>query len=387
MDHIIHYDPGLPEETPSPCYVVDLQRLRSNLAILKDIQDKTGCKILAALKGFAMHSVFPLMREHLAGVCASGPHEAQLGAEEFGKEVHVFAPAFTDEDMGEIVELAHHISFNSFAQWQRHKEKVAQSPRPISCGLRVNPEYSEVEVEIYNPCAPGSRLGIRREAFANQPLDGIEGLHFHTMCEQNADTLQRTLVAFEKRFGDLLPQMKWVNFGGGHHITSPTYDRDLLVALLIDFKNRHPHLAVYLEPGEAIAINTGVLVAQVLDIQENDTPIAILDISATCHMPDVLEMPYRPEIYGASLPQAKAHTYTLGGLSCLAGDVIGDYSFDQPLTPGNTLYFLDMAHYTMVKTTTFNGIKHPDIATWDPKTQELKTIKKYGYNDYKTRLS
>ncbi len=387
MDHIVHYDPQLPDNTPSPAYVVDLKRLRANLEILKSVQDRTGCKVLGALKGFAMHSVFPIMRDYLAGVCASGPHEAQLGAEEFGKEVHVFAPAFTTADIDELTQIAHHISFNSFNQWKLHRDTVANAPRSISCGLRVNPEYSEVDVEIYNPCAQGSRLGIRRNAFEGQSLDGIEGLHFHTMCEQNSDTLQRTLEHFETGFGDLLPQMKWVNFGGGHHITSPTYDIELLVETLNAFKSRYPNLEVYLEPGEALAINTGVLVAQVLDIQESDTPIAILDISATCHMPDVLEMPYRAEIFEAELPSVKTHTYKLGGLSCLAGDVIGDYSFDNPLQAGDKLYFLDMAHYTMVKTTTFNGIKHPDIITWDPDTQSLTTVKKYGYEDYKNRLS
>lgn len=387
MDHIIHYDPGLPPETPSPAYVVDLERLRSNLEIIKSVQDQTGCKILAALKGFAMHSVFPLMRDYVAGVCASGPWEAQLGSEEFGKEVHCFAPAFTDTDMQEVLSYAHHISFNSLNQFQKHKASVEASERPISCGLRVNPEYSEVETDIYNPCVAGSRLGIRREALDGQDLSAIEGLHFHTMCEQNSDTLERTLDHFEKRFGELLPQMKWVNFGGGHHITSPTYDLERLVRILKKFKSRYPHLEVYLEPGEAMAINTGVLVSTVLDIIEESPSIAILDLSATCHMPDVLEMPYRPEIVNAAEAAKKKHTYSLGGLSCLAGDMIGHYSFDQELKPGDKLYFLDMAHYTMVKTSTFNGIKHPAIATWNPESKELKVIRKFGYEDYRNRLS
>ncbi|MDQ8202108.1 carboxynorspermidine decarboxylase [Pelagicoccus sp. SDUM812003] len=387
MDHIVHYDPGLPPETPSPAYVVDLQRLRSNLEIIKSVQDQTGVKILAALKGFAMHSVFPIMRDYVAGVCASGPWEAELGAEKFGKEVHCFAPAFTDVDMQEVLACAHHISFNSLAQFRKHKPTVDAHERSVSCGLRVNPEYSEVETDIYNPCVAGSRLGIRRSALEGQDLAGVEGLHFHTMCEQNSDTLERTLPHFEKKFGDLLPRMKWVNFGGGHHISSPTYDVPRLVRLLKDFKNRYPHLEIYLEPGEAMAINTGVLVATVLDIIDEETPIAILDLSATCHMPDVLEMPYRPEIVGAAEPNEKAHTYSLGGLSCLAGDTIGHYSFDQPLRPGSRLFFLDMAHYTMVKTSTFNGIKHPAIATWEPSTKSLTIVREFNYSDYRDRLS
>ncbi|EDY83446.1 carboxynorspermidine decarboxylase [Verrucomicrobiia bacterium DG1235] len=387
MDHIIHYEPGLPSDTPSPAYVVDLARLRSNMEIIQSIQEQTGAKILAALKGFAMHSVFPLMRDYVAGVCASGPWEAQLGAEEFGKEVHCFAPAFTAVDMQEVLTYAHHISFNSLAQFHQHQPAVAESKRTVSCGLRVNPEYSEVETDIYNPCVAGSRLGIRRPALAGQDLSEVEGLHFHTMCEQNSDTLERTLEHFEAKFGDLLPQMKWVNFGGGHHITSPTYDLERLVRVLKAFKSRYPHLEVYLEPGEAMAINTGVLVATVLDIIDEAPPIAVLDLSATCHMPDVLEMPYRPEIVDAAEAGVKAHTYSLGGLSCLAGDMIGHYSFDQPLQPGDKIYFLDMAHYTMVKTSTFNGIKHPAIATWNPDTKDLTIVREFGYEDYRNRLS
>ena len=386
MEHIVHYDPKLPADIPSPCFVVDLERLESNLQILEAIQAETGCKILCALKGFAMHSVFPLLSKSLAGVCASGPHEAQLGAEEFGKEVHVFAPAYSRRDMEELIPIAHHISFNSFAQWRLHRDAIASSRRPISCGLRVNPGYSEIDVEIYDPCAAGSRLGIPACAFEDE-LDGIDGLHFHALCEQNSDTLERTLAAFETRFGKWLPHMKWVNFGGGHHITSPTYDRDRLIRILTDFKRRHPNLDIYLEPGEAIAINTGVLVATVLDITRNEVEIAILDVSATCHMPDILEMPYRPEIVGADLPNKLEHTYRLGGLSCLAGDVIGDYSFRRPLQPGDRIQFLDMAHYTMVKTTTFNGIKHPSIATWDPSSKKLNVVRDFGYEDYKNRLS
>ncbi len=387
MDHIVHYDPLLPEDIPSPCYVVDLQRLKANVDLLDSVQEATGCKILCALKGFAMHSVFPILSKRLAGVCASGPHEAQLGAELFGKEVHVFAPAFSERDMEELLPIAHHISFNSFNQWKTHRRAIASSERSISCGLRVNPGYSEVDVEIYDPCAQGSRLGIPHSEFEGRSLEGIEGLHFHALCEQNSDTLERVLDSFEDKFAQWLPQMKWVNFGGGHHITSPHYDIERLVRILRDFRKRYPNLEVYLEPGEAIAINTGVLVATVMDVIRNGVDIAILDVSATCHMPDILEMPYRPEIVGAALPGEYSRTYRLGGLSCLAGDVIGDYSFQTPLKPGDRIQFLDMAHYTMVKTTTFNGIKHPSIATWDPETSKFEIVREFGYEDYKNRLS
>jgi len=388
MNHLVPYDPQLPESVPSPCYVLDTRRLRGNMEILADVRRRAGVKMLAALKGFAMHSLFPLMRDYLDGVCASGPWEARLGAEAFGKEVHVYAPAFSERDLVEILPLAHHVSFNSFVQLRQGRAAAAAVRHPISCGLRVNPELSVVETPLYDPCAPGSRLGVRRAAFEGQDLEGVEGLHFHALCEQGADVLERMLERFEARFGDLLPGMRWANLGGGHHITSPAYDVEGLVAMLRDFKARYPHLEVYLEPGEALAINAGVLVATVLDVLENGPePAAILDVSATCHMPDVLEMPYRPEIWGAGAPGEKPHAYQLGGLSCLAGDVIGRYAFDEPLRPGQRLHFLDMAHYTMVKTTTFNGIKHPAIAAWDPDAGELEVVRSFRYEDYRDRLS
>jgi len=387
MDHIIHYDPNLPDGIPSPCFVVDFQRLEENLVVLDEVQKAADCKILCALKGFAMHSVFPLLASRLCGVCASGPHEARLGSEFFGKEVHVYAPAFSEQDMEEIMPIAHHISFNSFHQFEYHREALLNSGYNPSCGLRVNPGYSEVEVELYDPCAKGSRLGIPVEAFKGRDMKEVEGLHFHALCEQNADTLARVLEAFETRFSRWFSQLKWVNFGGGHHITSPRYDTQLLVESIRSFKRRYPNLEVYLEPGEAIAINTGVLLATVLDIIPGDPDTAILDISATCHMPDVLEMPYRPEIFEAQTPGKFPYTYQLGGLSCLAGDVVGTYSFRNRLERGSTVHFLDMAHYTMVKTTTFNGIKHPSIATWDPRKQSLKIVREFGYNDYRDRLS
>lgn len=369
----------------TPCWIVEQAALRRNLELLKSVQDRTGCKILLALKGFAMFGVFPLVREYLGGVCASSPDEARLGAQEFGKEVHAYAPAYSKGDVELLVQYADHIIFNSFAQWHRFRDIVQNAPRPIECGLRINPEYSEVEVEIYNPCAVGSRLGIRRDQFDQQDLSGISGLHMHTMCEQNSDTLQRTLKVVDEKFGDLIRQMKWLNLGGGHHITRPDYDVDLLVRLVSEVQDRYD-VEVILEPGEAVGLNTGVLVAQVLDIVNNGMDIAILDTSAAAHMPDVLEMPYRPNIVGADHPGKKKHTYRLGGMTCLAGDVIGDYSFDEPLEIGSRIVLLDMAHYTMVKTNTFNGVHLPSIAVADD-DGKVNVLRTFGYEDYRNRLS
>lgn len=374
------------DSVPSPSFVIDLEALERNLLILSSVQERTGAKVLLALKGFATYSTFPLLKKYLQGCCASSPDEARLAREEFGREVHAFAPAYSDADMEENLELCDHLVFNSFNQWQRHKAKVQASSRVISCALRVNPEHSETDVDLYNPCALGSRLGIRCEQFDGQDLSGIEGLHFHTLCQKGADALERTAKVFEERFQDILPQMKWLNFGGGHHITQPDYDIDKLCSIIEHFKNRYD-LEVYLEPGEAVAINTGSLLATVLDIVEAEIPIAILDVSATCHMPDVLEMPYRPEVRDAALPQVKAHTYRLGGLSCLAGDVIGDYSFDKALEIGQKILLDDMSHYSMVKTSTFNGIRLPSICLFDAKMKQSEVIKDFGYQDYKGRLS
>lgn len=381
-------------EVETPCYVVDLGALRRNLEILADVQQRAGCKILLALKGFAMWSVFPVVREYLAGVAASSVSEARLGREELcagrdDREVHAYAPAYSEADVGELVELADHIVFNSVGQWQRHRERVRTAGRRIECGLRLNPRHSEVEVAIYDPCAPCSRLGVPPEALpaAGAPeLEGIDGLHFHTLCELGSDALERTLAAVEERFGAHIDRVKWVNFGGGHHITRPDYDVERLVRVIRAFKERHG-VEVYLEPGEAIALYTGVLVASVLDLSHNEMDIAILDTSATAHMPDVLEMPYRPDILGAGQPGEHPHTYRLGGLTCLAGDVIGDYSFPSPLAIGDKLVFLDMAHYTMVKNTTFNGVRLPSIAIHDPENRKLQVVRRFGYEDYKARLS
>lgn len=371
---------------PSPAYVVDLGRLRHNLAILDDVQKRSGAKILLAMKAFSMWSVFPLISSTLQGVCASSPWEARLGREEFGGELHSFAAAFKESDVIELLRISNHLVFNSFNQLERFRPLWEKEKGRVSIGLRVNPEHSEGHTDIYDPCAVNSRLGIPRAEFEGRSLDGIEGLHFHTLCEQLFEPLERTARVFEEKFGQFLPGMKWLNLGGGHHITREGYDIDGLVELVRYFREKYK-LKVYLEPGEAVAIGTGLLVGEVLDVVHNGMDIAILDVSATCHMPDILEMPYRPGILGGFDAGEKPHTYRLGGPSCLAGDIIGDWSFEQPLKTGDRLAFLDMAHYTMVKTTTFNGIQHPHICTYEPETGELKVVRSFGYDDFKRRLS
>lgn len=374
---------------PSPCFVVDEVAVERNLQILADVQARSGAKVLAALKAFSMWSLAPLTAKYLSGTCASGLHEARLGFEEYGGEVHVFAAAFSQADIDELLTFAHHIVFNSCGQWLRFRDQclAAQKKRPeLQFGLRINPEHSEGAVPIYDPCAPGSRLGIPLSQLDESALTGISGLHFHTLCEQGFGPLQRTVAALEQKFGHLLPQLQWVNFGGGHHITVEGYDIEGLVQLIQQFKLKHA-VDVYLEPGEAIAIGTGILSCEVLDITWNQLDQAILDTSATCHMPDTLEMPYRPDINGSGLANEKTHTYRLGGLTCLAGDVIDDYSFDHPLKIGQRLIFEDMAHYTMVKTSTFNGTQLPALAIWNSKTDALRVVKTFGYSDFKERLS
>jgi carboxynorspermidine decarboxylase len=371
---------------PSPAYVVDLGQLRANLAILDEVQQRSGAKILLALKGFAMWSVFPIIRETLVGVCASSPWEARLGREELGREVHSFSAGLNEKDLAELLESSNHLLFNSFAQLERFRPIWRNHTDRVSIGLRVNPAHSEGHTPLYDPCAPCSRLGIRREEFEGRSLDGVEGLHFHTLCEQLFEPLERTVRVFEERFGEFLSGMKWLNLGGGHHITREGYDIDGLVELVRYLRGKYD-LDVYLEPGEAIALNTGILVGEVLDIVRNEMEIAILDVSAACHMPDVLEMPYRPAIHNGFDPGEKAHAYRLGGPSCLAGDIIGDWSFARPLQPGDRLAFLDMAHYTMVKNTTFNGIRLPHICTFEPRTGELRVVRSFGYEDFRNRLS
>ena len=372
------------QRAPTPAYVVDLGRLRYNLSILDQVQQRSGAKILMALKAFAMWSTFPLIRQTLQGVCASSPWEARLGREEFGGEVHSFAAAFKESDVTELLAISDHLVFNSFNQLERFRPQWEQSG--VSIGLRVNPEHSEGHTAIYDPCAPNSRLGIPLAAFEGQSLAGVEGLHFHTLCEQLFEPLQRTAQVFEQKFGRYLSGMQWLNLGGGHHITREGYDIDGLVELIRHFKGKYG-VEVYLEPGEAVVIGTGLLVAEVLDVIDNGMQIAILDVSATCHMPDVLEMPYRPAITGGFDPDEKPYRYRLGGPSCLAGDVIGDWSFEQPLKPGDRLVFEDMTHYTMVKTTTFNGIQHPSLCTYEPQTGDLQVVRSFGYPDFRSRLS
>ena len=370
----------------TPCFVVDEVLLKRNLETLAHIQKGTGARILLALKGFAMYSASGLVKQYLSGTCASSPHEARLGREEFGGEVHSFAAAYSDKDFDELLELSDHIVLNSMTQYEHFKDKIAGNSKRIKFGLRINPEHRETEVEIYDPCAPFSRLGITRKNFPKRLPSHITGLHFHTLCEKNSDSLERTLKAAEKNFSEFFRQCRWVNFGGGHHITREDYDTGLLSDLIIYFKNKYG-VDVYLEPGEAVALNTGFLVSTVLDVIDNNKKIAILDTSAAAHMPDVIEMPYRPFIIGSGEPGVLPHTYRLGGLTCLAGDIIGEYSFNQPLKTGDRLVFTDMAHYSMVKTNTFNGIKLPDIYYYNSETETVLHRKSFGYSDFKGRLS
>ncbi len=372
----------------TPYYVVDEGLLIKNLEVLKSVIDRTGCKILLAQKGFSMYKTYPLISNYLSGTTASSLHEAKLGHEEMGKEVHIFAPAYLEHEFDELLSICDHMVFNSFVQWNKYRDKIKNSSRKIECGIRVNPEYTELESEIYSPCAKNSRLGVTlenfEEAVKNGGLEGIDGLHFHTMCEQNSDVLLRTVEVFDQKFGKYLSKMKWVNFGGGHHITREGYDLDTLVHAITFVRDKY-NVQVYLEPGEAIALNTGFLVSTVLDIVQNGMNIAILDASATCHMPDVLEMPYRPHIIGSAKAGEKPHLYRLGGNTCLAGDIVGDYAFDEPLKVGDKLVFTDMAHYSMVKNNTFNGINLPSIVLKHT-DGTFEVVKEFGYEDFKRRL-
>ncbi len=370
---------------PSPAYLVDERLLKKNLETLNYVQERSGAKILLAQKGFSMHALYPLVGQYLHGVTSSSLFEARLGFEEMGKEVHVYAPAYMDREFDELLGYTDHIVFNSFDQWSRFKDRVQNAPKQISCGIRVNPEYSEIEVPLYDPCFNFSRMGVTLPNFRPDELEGIDGLHFHTMCEQNSDTLERTLKVVEEKFGEYLHGMKWLNFGGGHHITRPDYDLEKLISCILHMKETY-NVEIYLEPGEAVALNTGYLVATVLDTMHNGMDIAILDTSAECHMPDVLAMPYRPNIIGAGEPGEHAYTYRLGGMTCLAGDVIGDYSFPEPLKYGDKLVFLDMAHYSMVKNHMFNGVNLPAIASYNEE-EGLKVIREFEYSDFSNRLS
>lgn len=369
----------------TPCYIVDERLLRKNLQILKYVQDKTGAKILLATKAFSMFSTFSIIAEYLNGVTSSSLFEARLGYEEMGKEVHIYSPAYIEKDFDDILKYSDHIVFNSFSQWEKYKEKVKNFNKKIDVGIRINPEYSEIETDLYNPCFKNSRMGTTISNFQGKDLTGIDGLHFHTMCEQNSDTLKRTLKVVDEKFGQYIKNMKWINFGGGHHITRDDYDLDTLIECIMFIKNKY-NIDVYLEPGEAVALNTGFLVTTVLDTMKNGMDIALLDTSATCHMPDVLEMPYRPKIIGAGEPNEFQYTYRLGSPTCLSGDVIGDYSFPKPLKERDRLIFCDMAIYSMVKNNTFNGINLPSIY-FNTQDTGMKLIKKFGYEDFKDRLS
>lgn len=368
---------------PSPCYVCDEALLERNLKLMKRVQDESGADIILALKGFSMWSTFPLVRDYLKGCTASSVWEARLAAEEFSREVHAYAPAYKQSDIAELLPIVHHISFNSLSQWQRYKDQVLEAG--VSAGLRVNPEHQEAETELYDPSAPGSRLGIRAVDLENADITGIEGLHVHNLCECDSFALERTLAAVESKFGHLLHQMKWLNLGGGHLMTREGYDVEHLIKQLKRLQDTYD-IRVILEPGSAVAWQTGPLVAEVVDIVENQSLIAILDISATAHMPDVLEMPYRPKITAADEPGVLPYTYRLGGNSCLAGDVIGAYSFAQPLQPGDRILFEDMMHYTMVKTTFFNGVEHPSIGIIR-RDGQFELIRKFNYHDFRSRLS
>lgn len=367
----------------TPCYVVDEALLKKNLEKLAYVREKTGCKILLAQKAFSMYSVYPLISEYLDGTTASGLHEAMLGSEYMGnREVHIYSPAYKKQEMPEITRICDHIVFNTFEQLKKFKPDIEGSGRNIKCGVRLNPEYSEIETDIYNPCITGSRMGTR--SVDESQLDSISGFHFHTMCEQNSDTFERTVNEIEKKFGRYFNNMEWLNFGGGHHITREDYDIQRLIRVIDRIMQKYS-VQVYLEPGEAIALNAGFLVTEVLDTMKNGIDIAIIDASAACHMPDVLEMPYRPNIIGAGRPNEKPYTCRLGAATCLAGDIIGDYSFDSPLKAGDRLVLCDMAIYSMCKNNTFNGINLPSIYFYTEKNGS-RLIRSFGYEDFKSRL-
>ena len=367
---------------PTPFYYVDEGLVTKNLKILQSVIHKTGCKILLAQKAFSMYALYPLISQYLHGTTASGLYEAKLGHEEFGGETHVFSPAYAQDDFTQIIQICDYIVFNSFTQSEKFKHQALSAGR--KCGIRINPEHSTGSHAIYDPCAPGSRLGTTRKNFHPALLSGITGLHFHTLCQQNSDALVETVHAAEEKFGNFLHQMDWLNIGGGHHITRADYDIDALVNCVNHLQQTY-NLTVYIEPGEAVVLNTGFLVATVLEIIDNGIQVAILDTSAACHMPDVLEMPYRPEIIHAGSPGERPHQYRLAGPTCLAGDIIGDYTFDATLSIGQRLIFCDMAHYSMVKNNTFNGMPLPSIAIKNA-SGDYRVVKKFTYDDFKNRL-
>jgi len=373
------------QKLPSPCWLLEETLLKKNLQQLQDIKNRTGAKVLLALKGYALWKSFPLIKPYLDGCCASGLHEAKLAHETFSKEVHTYSPAFKEEEIEEIAQISHHLVFNSTAQFKRFASQAKNINPNLSLGLRLNPEYSESPKEIYNPCGLNSRLGTTLVNLDESILEQCDGLHFHALCEQDSDALENVLKNFEEKFGPYIPQMKWINFGGGHHITRKGYDREKLISLINNFKERY-NVEVYLEPGEAVGWETGTLITTVLDIVHNGVDIAILDSSAEAHMPDTILMPYRANVRGAGKAGEKDYTYRLTGNTCLAGDIMGDYSFAAPLQIGDKIIFEDQMHYTMVKATTFNGIKLPSIAI-EKENGDIEVVREFGYEDFKERLS
>jgi len=376
---------------PLPCYVMEEDLLRNNLQLIKDISQKADVQFILAFKAFALWKSFPIFREYIKQTTASSPYEARLAFEEFGSKAHTYSPAYEDSTFDVILKCSSHITFNSLSQYERYIKRVSEYEEPASCGIRVNPEYAEIETELYNPCAPGSRFGIMATDLPDVLPPGIEGFHLHCHCENNSDVFQRTLKHFEDKFQKWLPQVKWVNFGGGHLVTEENYNVDLLIHILNDFHKRYPWIQIILEPGSAFAWQTGCLVAQVVDIVENcGIKTAIVNVSFTCHMPDCLEMPYHPQIVGAKIvdgPEVwkEDNTYRIGGNSCLSGDFMGFWNFDHPLQVGERIIFEDMIHYTTVKTNMFNGIHHPSIALLHSDGQ-IEVYKNYSYDDYKNRM-
>lgn len=372
---------------PSPCYVMEEKLLRNNLALIKRVKEEAGVNIILAFKAFALWKSFPIVREYIPYSTASSKFEAQLAFEEMGSPAHTYSPAYTEADFPAILKYSSHITFNSLSQFDRFYPLVKADGRGISCGLRINPEFSDVETDLYNPCAPGSRMGIVRDLLGETLPEGVEGLHFHTLCESSSYDLERTLQEVDKKFGTLLSQVKWLNMGGGHLMTRKDYDTAHLVSVLRAFKTKYPNLEIIMEPGSAFAWQTGFLLTTVVDIVENKgIKTAIIDASFTCHMPDCLEMPYKPAIRNATDDVEGKPTYRIGGNSCLSGDYMGDWSFDKPLEVGDKVIFEDMIHYTIVKTSMFNGIPHPSLALWS-KEDELVLYRSFGYEDYKNRMS
>lgn len=384
MERKDRYDEKLLASVPSPCYVIDERAIEENCKILGRVQERTGCRILMALKGFTIPDMFPLISEYLHGTCASGLYEARLGRERFGKEVHVFSPAYDDREFEEILKISDHIVFNSIAQYERFRPLVERSSRRTSCGIRINPEYSQTRIKLWDPCAERSRFGVKASDLKTLP-DGVEGLHFHALCQQNSDSLERVVEIVEKKFSPHLSQVKWVNFGGGQLVTAPDYDIDRLCRVVSKFREEH-NVDVYMEPGEAVAFDAGVLSATVLDVVHNDMDIAILDISAWAHVQDVLIASYRLEVIGGEEPDRLRHTYRLASRSCLSGDILGDFSFEKPLRRGSRVMFTDLASYSVVSNNMFNGLPLPAIAILT-RSNEVLIVRQARYEDYESRLS